>query len=750
MNQTEQITRHSVVLIDSGISLYEFSFEPIQREAMKRFISSYENSSGVISEIDLYQLKSELNKNFNRSWDLYIIDKQGMVKCSTFIPDIGLDFSKYPEFFNNLNLIRTSDEYVQDRIVKGFFKDGPYRKFAYQGTPDHEYVLEISQNFERFYPDETETSYRELLDNLPLLNPDIMSAELYNSKIEQLHPNSNESESKSVPSVVYDKVLETFSCKGRISEYDSETGQITTYLFLPVPDKKSPSSAMMNIVARITYSTLSKEKALFAITLIYLGILFATIIIVILGIYRVYQYFAGPVRCLIEDLNKIAEGDLEHDIRETKVTELQKIESAIHSLVDNFKITIKKLKAREDELNKELVYHKAAEENIRSLLNEIQNKKREVMESEERYRNVVETQEELICRFKPDKTNIFVNEAFYRFFGCTDKDLIGMSLKLVIPDDNLNQILSGYSSLSLKNPFILYESATSLKNGDIKQVQWRVQAFFDENEEIIELQAVGRDVTELKRLQDTLQSLNLNLEKEIENRTRELEASLEELDAFAYSVSHDLRAPLRAIDGFSHLLEERISDYLDNQSRELIIRIYQGIDTMDRLIKDLLRFSRTARQPIQSIDIDVGTLVKEVIAELSSQFFGKNILITVNELEPAIGDPGLIRQVWHNLLSNAIKFSKENTPPVITIGSFKKKEEVIYYIRDQGIGFDMKYADTIFDVFSRLSPSQTTEGTGVGLALVRRIILRHQGRVWVESGQDIGTTFFFTLKGNNG
>jgi light-regulated signal transduction histidine kinase (bacteriophytochrome) len=146
----------------------------------------------------------------------------------------------------------------------------------------------------------------------------------------------------------------------------------------------------------------------------------------------------------------------------------------------------------------------------------------------------------------------------------------------------------------------------------------------------------------------------------------------------------------------------------------------------------------------------MGSLVREVITELSAQPWGKNIIVTINELEPATGEPGLIRQVWHNLLSNAIKFSREKTPPRITIGSFKEKEEVIYYVCDQGIGFDMKYADTIFEVFTRLSPSQITEGTGVGLALVKRIILRHQGRIWVESEINEGTSFFFTLKGNYG
>ncbi|HOJ97286.1 MAG TPA: hypothetical protein PK024_10680, partial [Methanospirillum sp.] len=181
-NNSEQILLQSVIWIDGGIRLYEYSFEPGMKEAMGRFLAAYNASGGDIQHIDLTTVKKSLNESFGGTWDLYIINDQGRVMNTTFLPDLHLDFQKYPGFHRILTHIREEGSYVIDRTVKGFVKGAPHRKFAYQGTPDRKYVLEISRNFQKFIPAEIDTSYAELLKNLPRINPDIISVELYNTQ----------------------------------------------------------------------------------------------------------------------------------------------------------------------------------------------------------------------------------------------------------------------------------------------------------------------------------------------------------------------------------------------------------------------------------------------------------------------------------------------------------------------------------------------------------------------------------------
>ncbi len=256
------------------------------------------------------------------------------------------------------------------------------------------------------------------------------------------------------------------------------------------------------------------------------------------------------------------------------------------------------------------------------------------------------------------------------------------------------------------------------------------------------------DVTEQRRAEQEIRTLNLELERRVANRTRELEAVNQELEAFSYSVSHDLRAPLRTIDGFSQALVEDFGAALPADALRLLGLVRKGALRMGQLIDDLLALSRLGRRALQSAPIDVRRLVEECLAELG-ETLGSSALqveITLGELPPSVGDASLVRQVFLNLLSNAFKYSRHRRPPRVEISSrLDQSGRVVYYVRDNGTGFDMTYAHRLFNVFQRLHREDEFEGTGVGLAIVKRIVTRHGGDVWVEAAPDQGATFSFTL-----
>jgi light-regulated signal transduction histidine kinase (bacteriophytochrome) len=238
---------------------------------------------------------------------------------------------------------------------------------------------------------------------------------------------------------------------------------------------------------------------------------------------------------------------------------------------------------------------------------------------------------------------------------------------------------------------------------------------------------------------------NQELERRAAERTVELEATNKELEAFSYSVSHDLRAPLRHIEGFVEILSTSKGAGLDDESRRYLQMISQSARQMARLIDDLLAFSRTGRAELRKTRLDTRHMVDEVIRGFSDEVQGREIQWKLGALAPMDADPALLKQVWTNLLSNALKYTRPRNPAVIEIGSEPGSQETIFFVRDNGVGFDMRYASKLFGVFQRLHRAADFEGTGVGLANVRRIIHRHNGRTWAEGQVGAGATFYFTL-----
>lgn len=259
-------------------------------------------------------------------------------------------------------------------------------------------------------------------------------------------------------------------------------------------------------------------------------------------------------------------------------------------------------------------------------------------------------------------------------------------------------------------------------------------------------------INERKRVEDALRAsdnrlraLNAELEERVAARTSQLEAANKDLESFSYSVSHDLRAPIRAIRGFSSLLVEDHGAALDTEARRKIDVIVSESARMGNLIDDLLAFSRLGRRALEPGDIDMQQLAKTTVERVRQSDNVASAEFRVGSLPKAKGDRGLFEQVWVNLISNAVKFSSKNAAPVIEIGGISEEREHIYFVRDNGAGFDPAYRDKLFGVFQRLHHDSEFPGTGVGLALVHRIVTRHGGRIWAESELGAGATFHFTI-----
>lgn len=257
--------------------------------------------------------------------------------------------------------------------------------------------------------------------------------------------------------------------------------------------------------------------------------------------------------------------------------------------------------------------------------------------------------------------------------------------------------------------------------------------------------ALTKEIAERRNAEEKLSQMNTELERRVKDRTKLLESTLTQLETFSYSVSHDLRVPLRAIDGYLQMMASDFGPKLPPEAQPFLDKASSNVTRMGKMIEDLLRFSRLSRHPLEKEMVDIGTLVLEVFDELRLERGGRRVDFTVAELPHCQADPVLLRQILSNLLSNAIKYTRNTEVARIEVGSNVTGAKTSYFVRDNGAGFDMQYAGNLFGVFQRLHSAQQFEGDGVGLAIVRNIVQRHGGTVWGHGIPGAGAEFSFVL-----
>jgi PAS domain S-box-containing protein len=367
--------------------------------------------------------------------------------------------------------------------------------------------------------------------------------------------------------------------------------------------------------------------------------------------------------------------------------------------------------------------------------------------SEERFRLLVQNSSDVISVLDSRGVVIYQSDSIERVLGHGPGDRIGTNIlesRLVHPDD-LTRKRDFFNEIRAK-PGSNVTAEFRLLHAD---GSWRYVEAVGKNllhdPAVKGIIANYRDVTERKRNEEEIRQLNQELEQRIRDRTAQLAEANKELESFSYSVSHDLRAPLRHIGGFAEMLQKRAASSLDETSLRHLNTILASVEHAGTLVDDLLAFSRMGRVEMRHTVVDMNQIVGEAQSELKLETAGRDIVWKVGVLPEVRGDPSMLRLVMENLLSNAIKYTRTCDRAVIEVGSKYEEQEILFFVRDNGVGFDAQYADKLFGVFQRLHKEEEFEGTGIGLANVRRIVNRHGGRAWADGRAGRGATFYFSL-----
>jgi PAS domain S-box-containing protein len=370
-----------------------------------------------------------------------------------------------------------------------------------------------------------------------------------------------------------------------------------------------------------------------------------------------------------------------------------------------------------------------------SVLLQLHRQQRELMEKNqalENYALLINNSADLICIINAETLRFEeVNDAAFSLLGYSAREMKNKSLADYLSEEGqvkIKELAGG------RQPTFSFEVLMFTKSGEHRYVSWNIV-----NKHNLWF-ANGRDITRQKEADFEIKQLNLNLERNV----AQLQLTNKELESFSYSVSHDLRAPLRSINGYAQMIQDDHAQSFNDEAKRMFNVIRKNATKMGTLIDDLLAFSRMGRKEITRVPIDFNKLVEPIIADLK-QTAPAGITITVHPLPNTQGDPALLSQVYINLISNAIKYSSKKQTPAVELGAEERDDEFVYYVKDNGAGFDMQYAHKLFGVFQRLHGSEEFEGTGVGLAIVQRIIVKHGGKVWAEGKLDEGATFYFSL-----
>ena len=441
-----------------------------------------------------------------------------------------------------------------------------------------------------------------------------------------------------------------------------------------------------------------------------------------------------PIFALTDTAKDITE-TRDYTVRATKISA-----DEFGTLADGFNQMLAGIQERDTALQ-------AANEALRAENAERKHAEEELRDREKLLRAVTDSSEDMIFIKDRDSRLLFMNPAGCRLIGRTPDQIMGHTdAELYLGAAQAAAFVEMDRRVLEAQRSMTFDEELITPAGERHILLTAKTPRLDDQGNVIGLIGISRDITERKRAEEEIRQLNASLEQRVRERTAQLETAVKELDAFSYSVSHDLRAPLRAVDGFSRMVVADYGEKLDDEGRRMLGVIRSETRRMGRLIDDLLAFARLGRQQIEPAEIDMRALAQAVFDELAALEPERQLRLALGPLPPACGSQAMIRQAWVNLIGNAIKFTQERAVGEIEIGAREDGEGgQIYFIKDNGAGFDMRYVGKLFGVFQRLHTKQAFEGTGVGLALVQRIVQRHGGRVWAEAEVDRGATFSFTI-----
>ncbi len=687
---------------EEALRYYDESLNQQMEDAFPAFLQEYSQAGGDPAKMDLEAVKQKIGGEM----DLYVIDDAATIVATTYPRELGLNFSDFaPYFADYLAGIRISSGFFPDRIV-GEKSTGDLRKFAYMPTPDHRYILEVGISnvtppMKYRFVDEN------LLRKVKQSNPYLVNVRIFDSTLRQ--------SINDTPVEVRDPALTAllrgiFTNRTTLTLPSSSEGNTVKYLFIDLKDERYGSDASR--IVELTYSDQPIQAALKESALFLLSLGLAALVICSLLAIIVIKTLTRPIGTMVQDVNRIAEGDLDHPITTPISQELSTLEESISSMVARLKTMMADLRAEE-----------------------------------EQYRTLVQSANSIILRFDTVGNITFINDYARKFFGFDTGELIGRNVVgTIVPELGSNGEDLSFKILDLAvhpEKYYVTENENIKKDGSRVWIAWTNQPLFDDKGTIVEILSIGNDITRLQEAEREIQELNNELENRVIERTRQLTEVNKNLESFTYTISHDLRAPLRAISGYSSLLMQDLKDIPEKDKRYLE-SLRQNAHDMGRLIDDLLEFSRLRIRSLEKETVQPSVMVREILREIRKDPAFAKVEFNVGELPPCQADPGLLKQVYANLIGNAVKYSQKRAAPLVEIGSLTRDGQLMYFVRDNGIGFDMKYSEKIFGVFERLQTSDEYEGTGIGLSIVHRIVEMHGGRIWVESEVDKGTTFYFS------
>ncbi|MGZ3920083.1 MAG: ATP-binding protein [Bacteroidia bacterium] len=363
----------------------------------------------------------------------------------------------------------------------------------------------------------------------------------------------------------------------------------------------------------------------------------------------------------------------------------------------------------------------------------------EIIKTEKRYHDTLENMLEGVQIIDRNWKYVYVNNSLARQGKYPAKELIGYTMMEKYPGIENTELFKCLRKCMEGRKSFIFENEFAFPDGSMGYFELSMQPV-PEGIFILSI-----DISARKKAENDLKKLNEDLEKKVAERTEQLRSVNNELESFSYSVSHDLRAPLRAISGYTTILTEDYSDKIDEEGQRLMKIIQDNVKQMGQLITDLLAFAQMGKDNLKKSEVDMNALVKQIAEEQKSAYKGKNISLTINDLGKIEADESMLKHVVTNLLSNALKYSSKKENIQIEVGRYQEKNEGVFYVKDEGAGFNMEYYNRLFGVFQRLHNMKDYEGTGVGLALVKRIITRHNGKVWAEGEEGKGATFYFSL-----